>query len=62
MELYRSPMEKILKEAEDGLVITNPNNRGRALRHKIVYRWACWKDRATRLFSRRSRSHTPINK
>jgi hypothetical protein len=62
VEIYRSQMEKILKQAEDGVVITNPKDRAKALRLKILYRWAYWMDRVKGRFGRRPDSHTPIKK
>ncbi|MEJ2586347.1 MAG: hypothetical protein P8165_01955 [Deltaproteobacteria bacterium] len=62
MEIYRSQMEKILKEAEDAVVITNPKDRAKALRLKILYRWAYWMDRVKGRFHRRRDTHPPIQK
>jgi hypothetical protein len=59
MELYRSPMEKILKQLEDDLVITNPKDRGKAFRLKIVYRCAYWADRIGKFFHRRRDTRLP---
>ncbi|MFO7986300.1 MAG: hypothetical protein R6U38_10560 [Desulfatiglandaceae bacterium] len=53
MEIYRSPMEKILKQLEDSLVITNPKNRCKALRLKVIYRCAYWVDRVVGFFHKR---------
>jgi len=53
MEIYRSPMEKILKQLEDSLVITNPKDRYRAFRLKLIYRCAYWADRVAGFFHRR---------
>lgn len=53
MEIYRSPMEKILKQLEDSLVITNPKDRCRAFRLKVIYRCAYWADRVAGFFHRR---------
>lgn len=52
MVFYRSPMEKILKEAENEEIITNPKHRGKTLLRKLAYRFAFWVDRFKGLFSR----------
>ncbi len=52
MEIYRSPMEKILKQLEDSLVITNPKDRCKAFRLKVIYRCAYWADRVAGFFRR----------
>lgn len=51
MNIYRSPMEKTLRELEDETVISNPKGRGRTWMRKLAYRYAWWKDRLKRLFS-----------
>jgi len=50
MQVYRSPMEKILKQLEDDMVITNPKDRWRAFRLKFIYRCAYWVDRISGFF------------
>lgn len=45
MQIYKSPMEKILKQMEDDTVITNPKNRTASLLRKIAFLWARWTDR-----------------
>lgn len=45
MEIYRSPMEKILQEGENNTVITNPKEPAMTLFRKIAYRYAYWKDK-----------------
>ena len=45
MDLYRSPMEKILQEAENDEVITNPKDRGKTFLRKLLYRFSYWSDR-----------------
>jgi hypothetical protein len=60
METYRSPMEKILKQLENDLVITNPKDRGKAFRLKVVYRCAYWADRIGRIFRRDRDIHIPL--
>ncbi|RLB97104.1 MAG: hypothetical protein DRH76_05665 [Deltaproteobacteria bacterium] len=62
MEIYRSQMEKILKEAEDGIIITNPKDRAKALRLKILYRWAYWMDRVKGRIRRHPDSQPPVQK
>jgi hypothetical protein len=52
MTVFRSPMEKILDQQEDETVITNPKDRFRTFLRKIAYRFAVWKDRLRRLFTR----------
>lgn len=45
MTLYRSSMEKILQEAENDEIITNPKDRGKTFLRKLFYRFAYWSDR-----------------
>ena len=52
MELYRSPMEKILKQMENDTIITNPKDPGKTFLRKIVYLSAYWTDRLKRIFKR----------
>ncbi len=49
MNVYRSPMEKILKQMEDNEVINDPKRHIRSLAHKIAYRCAWHADRLHRL-------------
>jgi hypothetical protein len=60
MKTYRSPMEKILKQLEDDLVITNPKERGKAFRLKIIYRCAYWVDRIGKFFRRDRGTRIPL--
>ena len=48
MQVYRSPMEKLLKQMEDNEVITNPKQALRSLLHKIGYRCCYHIDRLIR--------------
>ncbi len=52
MDIYRSPMEKILRQCEDDTIITNPRDPGRTLLRKIVFRYTAWVDRVKRLLKR----------
>ena len=45
MDVYRSPMEKILDQNENNTVITNPKEPGRTFLRKLAYRIACLKNR-----------------
>jgi hypothetical protein len=60
MKTYRSPMEKILKQLEDDLVITNPKERCKAFRLKIIYRCAYWADRIGKFFRRHRDTRIPL--
>jgi len=44
MKVYRSNIEKILDQKENGTVITNPKEPGRTFLRKIAYRVSCWTD------------------
>ncbi|MBF0528358.1 MAG: hypothetical protein HQK55_03630 [Deltaproteobacteria bacterium] len=50
MKVYRSPMEKILEEMENGLIITNPRQPVRTFFRKINYLLAWWTSRIINLF------------
>jgi hypothetical protein len=50
MTIFRSPMEKILKEQEDGEIITNPKEPVRTSYRKGAYRLQVWWDRLRRFF------------
>jgi hypothetical protein len=52
MDIYRSPMEKILQQDEDNTVITNPKEPAKTLFRKIGYVYGCWKDKLQRALSR----------
>lgn len=52
MTVFRNPMEKILDQQENETVITNPKDRFRTFLRKWAYRFAVWKDRVRRFFSR----------
>jgi hypothetical protein len=45
-------MDKILREQEDGTIITNPKDRIRTFFRKAVYRLAVWADWIRRLVTR----------
>ncbi len=55
MALYRSPMEKTLKELEDATVISNTKDPVRTWLRKVAYRANFWRDRIKRLFFRGSK-------
>jgi hypothetical protein len=48
MQVYRSPMEKLLRQMEDNEVITNPKQAFRSLLYKVAYRCAYNIDRLSR--------------
>ena len=52
MDVYRSPMEKILKQDENATIITNPKDPGKTFLRKLAYRYAYWVDRIKRVFRR----------
>jgi len=53
MDVFRSPMEKILKQEEDDTIITNPKGKTGTFFRKMAYLCASWVDRVKRIFSRR---------
>lgn len=53
MTVFRSPMEKILAEQDNGTVVTNPDEPFRTFLRKLAYRIAVWRDRLRRLVRRR---------
>ena len=55
MDVFRSTMEKILKQEENDTIITNPRGKGRTFLRKMVYVSAYWIDRVRKVFSRRER-------
>jgi hypothetical protein len=52
MEIYRSPMEKILKQEENNTVVTNPDEPGKTFFRKIAFKYSWWREKLMRLFSR----------
>ena len=52
MEIYRSPMEKILKEMENDTIITNSKDPIKTFFRKIRYKLACMGDFIKRIFRR----------
>lgn len=50
MDVYRSPMEKILQQQENDSVITNPNEPAKTLLRKLIYRRDYWWAKIKRLF------------
>jgi hypothetical protein len=48
MQVYRSPMEKLLKQMEDNQVITNPKQNLRSMLYKFIYRCCYHADRMNR--------------
>ena len=59
MTVFRSPMEKILAEQENGTVVTNPDEPVRTFFRKWAYRLEVWRDRLRRLTHRSDRGKTP---
>ncbi len=53
MDVFRSPMEKILKQEEDNTVITNPKGKFGTFLRKITYLAAYWAEKTRRIFGRR---------
>jgi len=51
MDVYRSPMEKILQQQENDSVITNPKEPAKTLLRKIVYRRDYWWAKIKKLFT-----------
>ena len=49
MQIYRSPMEKILKQMEDNEIITNPKKPVRSLFNKVIYRGMYYADKLDRV-------------
>lgn len=49
MEIYRSPMEKIMKQMEKDSPITNPEEPVKTFFRKIRFRLACVGDRIRRI-------------
>jgi hypothetical protein len=45
MQIYRSPMEKILQQMEDDEIITNPKKQVRSLANKLIYRYSYYADK-----------------
>ena len=52
MAIYRSPMEKILEQQEDNIVITSSKEPAKTFFRKIAYVFACWKDKLKRAFAK----------
>jgi hypothetical protein len=52
MDIYRSPMEKILKQQENDTVITNPKEPFKTFLRKIAYLWARGWGRCKKIFKR----------
>lgn len=52
MAIYRSPMEKILEQHEENIVITSPKEPARTFFRKVAYTYACWKEKIERLFGK----------
>ncbi len=55
MDIYRSPMEKALKQQENDTVITNPDEPGKTFLRKVAYVTSRWVDKLKRLFHRSGR-------
>ena len=54
MDIYRSPMEKILKQQENDTVITNPKEPFKTFLRKIAYLWARGWGRCKKVFKRQA--------
>ena len=54
MTAFGQRMDKILREQEDGTIITNPKDRVRTFCRKLAYRLAVMADWTRRLFTRQS--------
>jgi len=52
MDIFRSPMEKILKQQENDTVITNPKEPFKTFLRKIAYLWARGWGRCKEIFKR----------
>jgi hypothetical protein len=52
MDIFRSPMEKILKQQENDTVITNPKEPFKTFLRKIAYLWARGWGRCKKIFKR----------
>jgi hypothetical protein len=50
MDVYRSSMEKILKEQENETVITNPKEPWKTFWRKVAYVFSRWSARIKKLF------------
>ena len=57
MDIYRSPIEKILKQQENDTVITNPKEPGKTFLRKIAFLWSCGWSRCKKVFKRQSDSN-----
>lgn len=56
MDIYRSPMEKILKQQENDTVITNPKEPARTFFRKIAFLWTCRWGRCKKEFKEAGRT------
>jgi hypothetical protein len=54
MDIYRSPMEKILKQEEDNTVVTNPKEPAKTFFRKAAYVFDCWREKLRKIFRRNS--------
>ncbi len=50
MDIFRSPMEKILKQQENDTVITNPKEPFKTFLRKIAFLWASGLGRCKKVF------------
>jgi len=50
MSVFRNHMDKILKDLENSIIITNPKERGRTFLRKILYTTLLWLDRLQKWF------------
>lgn len=57
MTAFRQHMNKILEEHENGIIITNPRDRGRTFLRKMAYRLAVWHDWMRRVLKHRPDEH-----
>jgi len=56
MDIFRSPMEKILKQQENDTVITNPKEPFKTFLRKVAYLWARGWGRCKKIFKRETGS------
>ena len=51
MTAFRTQMNRILREQENGIIITNPKDRIPTFLRKVAYRIAVWTDWVRRTFT-----------
>ena len=60
MQIYRSPMEKILKQLEDNEVIANPKQYTGSLIKRIIYKFNYFSDKLNHLAKRIFHRHPKV--